>query len=230
MQTGSLNKDMHEDFQYLVSEYGDFTDVKTVAADDLKSLREVFPAEFIDFLQEAGVGVWQRGRFQFCNPIEMTELCRLIFAGDADFKPERTFIYGYGAIGRLFVWNADWNETMEIDLPRLEATSLLNKKAKERGMGAIVSSILYLDQGFYDLLDPESAKPVLAKTLKKHGFLRVGEVLGYFPALAMGGSGTPETLKKVSALEHFTFLAQLGPIKLNRVQEGGGKFLRNLGS
>lgn len=229
MQTRGLNKDMHDDFQYLLSEYGSFTDVKSMPEDDLKILREFFPSEFVDFIEEAGLGVWQKGRFQFCNPLDMVDTSRRIFAGDPDFKPEHTFIYGYGATGRLFVWNSDWNETIEIDLPRLEATGLLKRKGKERGLGAIVSSVLYLDQGFYDLLDPESGKQVLAKILRKHGSLRLGEVLGYFPALAIGGADTPDTLKKVGAMEHFVFLAELGSVRLNRVEEGGSKFVRHLG-
>jgi hypothetical protein len=60
----------------------------------------------------------------------------------------------------------------------------MNKNKNSEGMGVIVSSVLYLDNDFYDLLDPETGKFVLANFLKKHGELRLGEVYGYFPALA----------------------------------------------
>ncbi|MEB2848009.1 DUF1851 domain-containing protein [Rhizobiales bacterium RZME27] len=220
---------MHEDFEYLLSKNGAFSDQRSVDDDTLASLQSAFPEEFLQFWREAGLGVWRQGRFQFCNPHDMAELSEKIFAGDPDFTPDRTFIYGYGATGRLFVWNADWNETFEIDLPRLEATGLINRNKKSEGMGVLVSSVLYLDNDFYDLLDPATEKFVLSKFLKTHGALKFGEVYGYFPALAMGGSGALDSLKKVSAIEHFHLLADLGPIRLSRVEDGGSEFVRELG-
>lgn len=220
---------MDKSFQFLFSEYGQFTDSALIAADSAQFLRGVFPAEFVDFLQKAGIGVWQKGRFQFCDPLGMTDIVKLLFDGDADFHPDRTFIYGYGATGRLFIWNADWFETFEIDLPRLEAAGLLNRNKKAEAKDTIVSAILYLDSGLYDLIDPATGKLILAKFVAKHGALKLGEVFGYFPALALGGSGALDTLKKVRAVEHFALLAQLGAPKLYRIQEGGRKLVRHLG-
>ncbi|WP_259779841.1 DUF1851 domain-containing protein [Aestuariispira ectoiniformans] len=55
----------------------------------------------------------------------------------------------------------------------------------------------------------EDDKPLFARAKKKLGALEPGECYGFFPALAMGGAPKLENLKRVQALEHFLFLAQL---------------------
>jgi hypothetical protein len=45
----------------------------------------------------------------------------------------------------------------------------------------------------------------------------------------MGGDSRLDTLKRVCAIELFHFLADLGSIRLSRVQEGDSKFVRELG-
>lgn len=47
--------------------------------------------------------------------------------------------------------------------------------------------------------------------LPRLGKLSVNECYGYFPALAMGGSGEPQTLKRVGLFEHLSLLRQLTP-------------------
>ena len=227
---------MDESFQFLMSEYGPFTDSTALSAESAAVMRKDFPEEFVGFLEEAGLGVWQSGRFQFCDPLGMTGVVELIFDGDRDFYPDRTFIYGYGATGILFAWNSEWKQTVTINLPELEASSLLRRNKRSRNTKkkksyiertdewqikeTIVSSVLYLDGEYYDLTDPKTGKPVLAKFLKKHGALSCGEVYGYFPALALGGSGALDTLKRVQAVEHFTLLAQLDSIQFRYIHDG----------
>lgn len=217
---------MDESFQFLMSEYGLFTDSAPLPAASAAAMRNDFPEEFVSFLEEAGLGVWQSGRFQFCDPLSMAGVVEPIFDGDKDFHPDKTFIYGYGAVGLAFVWNSVWNEHILINLPDLEASSLVSRNKKSKAKITIVSSILYLENDYYDLIDPKNGNHVLAKFLRKNGALKSGEVYGYFPALALGGSGALDTLKKVQAVEHFTILAQLGPVQLRHIKKGG---IRSIG-
>lgn len=58
----------------------------------------------------------------------------------------------------------------------------------------------------------------------------LGECYGFFPALEIGGVSLVENTRKVKALEHFTFLAQLGPVRLFDYSSGRQQFVRELGA
>jgi hypothetical protein len=61
-----------------------------------------------------------------------------------------------------------------------------------------------------------SAKSALMfkKCIKRLGKLKHGECYGLVLALALGGSADLDSVRRVKALEHFTFLAQLGQVDL----------------
>lgn len=95
---------------------------------------------------------------------------------------------------------------------------------------SIGESQTFLDDDHTDMLEATQGAPVLfARTLKKLSELSPGEVYGFFPALAMGGSARLDTLRKVKALEHLAFLAQLGPARLMDYRSGRESFVRELG-
>ena len=60
--------------------------------------------------------------------------------------------------------------------------------------------------------------------------LELGECYGFFPALAMGGAPKLENLKRVKALVHFAFLAQLQPFTLMDYLARPIKAIRQIGS
>jgi hypothetical protein len=68
------------------------------------------------------------------------------------------------------------------------------------------------------------------KCLKIYGELELGQCYGLVPALAFGGAALVENVEKMSALEHFGFLCQLGQVDLCTYSKGNRSFLRNLGN
>ena len=71
------------------------------------------------------------------------------------------------------------------------------------------------------------------RCVKQHGPLQMGECYGFFPSLGMFEFGTKtkdvDHVKRVSALEHFTMIAQLKPFNLVRTVRGKTVIVREIG-
>jgi hypothetical protein len=69
-----------------------------------------------------------------------------------------------------------------------------------------------------------AGKPLFARARKKLGVLAAGEMYGFVPALALGGTASVATLEKVAIIEHLDILAQLGPLRIfeNPLLKPGG--------
>ena len=78
--------------------------------------------------------------------------------------------------------------------------------------------------------DTPEAPLMFKRTRKALGELTLGEVYGFVPALEFGGVARLENVRRVSALEHFSFLAQLGPVQLFEYSTGDKRFVRTLGT
>lgn len=219
---------VHAAFRDLLRQYGPFTSRTDFPSSSGDALAGRLPKELLDFWRTVGLGVWRRGRFQFCDPMAMTGLTKLVFDGDRDFVPDRMHLYGYGGLGTLFFWSEDRQDGVEVDLVHLAASSLYETNRPDRALEAFTGTIVNLDHALYGAIDPRSGHDVLADLLQRHGGLANGEVLGYVPALAFGGSPDFANLKKLQAHAHFTILAQIGEIELFRIK-GGRRFERVLG-
>lgn len=219
---------VHSTFRELLSRYGSFTSRIDFPASSAEALNGRLPEELLDFWRAVGLGVWRHGRFQFCDPVAMRGLTALVFEGEREFAPDRMHLYGHGGLGRLFFWNEDRRDAVEVDLVRLAASSLFENNRADHGLAALAGTIGNLDHPVHGARDPATGQDVMADLLRGHGGLANGEVLGYVPALAFGGSPDFGNLKKLRALEHFAILAQIAGIELFRVK-GGRQFVRVLG-
>ena len=80
----------------------------------------------------------------------------------------------------------------------------------------------------FDVADPKN-KPLYKRAVKKLGPLQPGEIYGFVPALAFGGTPGLENLHRLSALEHFSILAQIDTPKLMDFKPWPPKFVRDIG-
>lgn len=215
-------------FREFLGRYGSFTSRVDFPAASAEALSGRLPPELVDFWRAVGLGVWGWGRFQFCDPVAMRGVTGLVFGGDREFVAERMHLYGYGALGLLFFWSEDRRDAVEVDLVSLSASSLFETNRADRAFEALAGTIGNLEHVAYGARDPSTREDVLPELLGRHGGLANGEVLGYVPALAFGGSPDFANLRKVSAPEHFAILAQIAGIELYRVK-GGTQFVRMLG-
>ena len=187
---------------------GDFSPEFAVAPETIERYRAVLPALFIEIWEKLGVGVWKQGQFQLVEPESMGPLLRDIFDEDTQLSPERVHIVGYSAFGQLMFWSEAYG---------LGYVDLLNGLVYCRGvieptpLTADMFSYIALSQLKASAPNPPGTdgKPLFKRAVRRFGALEPGECFGFFPALPLGGSQSLFNLRRVRALEHFSFLAQL---------------------
>ncbi len=225
---------MNRYFTYLVEQYGPPTDAEPFGADDARLLRGRLPEALLAFWTECGIGSWLNAKLQFWHPDKYAGVVKMILDGDPEFAAGKTHLYAFGAFGELQLWNEN-KDTMSINLPYLRArTASTNPKwHKEDDDAAIIGTLFGLDRKTSLSLfeNTPSTPPMFDKCVKTYGKLERGECYGLFPALALGGSTKVANVKRVPALEHFTLLAQLGPVRLTIPQASGDVVtIRTLGA
>jgi len=68
-----------------------------------------------------------------------------------------------------------------------------------------------------DYLKPAMQEADAKRAAKDVGPLSWNEMYGYEPALALGGPGTPDTVRRFDLFTHHVLLSQLTPLKLRKV-------------
>ena len=224
---------MNEDFEYLVKKNGPQAHSQPFDERDATFWAGRLPSGLIEFWRAFGVGTWAGGKFQFCRPDRYAEIVRIVLADDSDFNAEQTHLFGFGAFGDLLLWN-EKRQRLSINLPYLEATAdatQANWKAIDPNI-ACTSTLVRVgrDDQFTLFENTDSAAPLFKKCAQRLGEPEPGECYGLFPALALGGSTDINSVKRVKALEHFSILAQLGPVRLVDYSGGSTRYIRNLGA
>ena len=96
------------------------------------------------------------------------------------------------------------------------------------GLGQL---LVMLDQdGAADWREDSGKAPLMFQKVRSAlGEVALGECYGFVPALKLGGQAKVENVRRMSALEHFSILAQLGPVELFDYSDMSQKFVRHLG-
>jgi hypothetical protein len=213
---------LSEVFRYLVGKYGRPKKSRPVQPDDFADYAAKLPPTLIDFLTECGIGMWLDGKFQFCHPADYRAVVRLVLKDDAQFKPDRTHLFGYTAFGEIWLWNEDCQELL-IKLPVLWAAAPVtgagwSPSDPDQVMFARLSGLAQNPSA--DWRD-EAGAFLFDRARRTVGDLELGECYGFVPALELGGEAQLGSIRRVKALEHFSLLAQAGPVQL--FDYGGGQ-------
>ena len=224
---------MNELFAYKVEKFGAPANAEPFDAAAALQWRNKLPNGLLELWQEYGIGMWANGKFQFCRPDRYDSIVETIFQGDHQFQPSRTHLFGFGAFGDLLLWNEDL-QNIAISLPYLRGSADVSEpdfKAYDQNV-AISSTLTRIeaDTSLTLFENTSSAPPIFNKCRRRFGELEPGECYGLFPALALGGSTDINSVKRVKALEHFSILAQLGPVRLVDYSGGSTRYIRNLGA
>ena len=225
---------MSEDrFGYMVGKFGAPKHAEKANADMLSAMSSKLPGTLLAFWKTYGLGLWLGGKFQFSDPLRYAPIVKTVLSGDAELDPMQTHVYGYSAFGELYLWS-ETHQDLAVSLPNLEAMASFTDAdwTPSDPDIAIIPALAGLDQeGDADWIeDAPEASFMFKRTRKKLGELTLGEVYGFVPALEFGGVARLENVRRVSALEHFSFLAQLGPVQLFDYSTGDKRFVRNLGA
>lgn len=203
----NIQESMNDLFEY----NGAYTNLRTVPTDNITEFKGKLPEFLLELWHQHGYGSWHNGLYNICNPHDFDGLLSQIFHADKDFSHKDCHVFSYSAFGNLHAWSEQYG-IVDIDLNDAivscdDLTSPEEKSAANISMA--VHLTLFEDKiASFNVFDDDN-KPLFARACKRLGNLEPGECYGFFPALPMGGAPKLENLKRVKALDHFSFLAQL---------------------
>ncbi|MDO5612456.1 MAG: GAD-like domain-containing protein [Paracoccus sp. (in: a-proteobacteria)] len=209
--------------------------MRNATPDELRDLEKILPASLYELIRDKGYCRFHGGSFTMVNPIEMRPVSAQIFGADPDLDHRTCHMIGYSAFGDCYFWSDqlhDFNVEMALGrvfsrrLTRPEQT--LNPKVSPAQLAS--GMIPHRDSyEFYDYLD----QPMLDRCIEAYGMPAPGEIYGFVPALSIAGVGSifqrVENIKRVSAPEHLSILAQMGDRYLMRLVPGGIQPVRKIG-
>jgi hypothetical protein len=191
------------------------------------------PQDAVEFLTHHGSFSAYGGRLLFGDPKRFSGVLPLIFGADADFSHSDTIVIGYSAFGKLRCWHRHL-DAVEIDLAAstVICRELVRPKGPTRGRDVSFHRLInFFDPDVLDVED-ENGDLLFARAQKALGPLDYGQCYGFRLAPALGGRRTLDKLEKVSAPEHFSFLAQLQPFTLidyGSTDDFGLRVIRQIG-
>ena len=168
-----------------------------------------------DLMRKYGAFSAYGGRMISCCDGFLSAVLALIFGGDKDFHHRDVSCVAYTAFGKLLCWSKDLRK-IEIDLLRstVECPALFNEKKRNANPEILFGSLLSaIDVDTFDEED-DSGKLLFERAKERMGPLAYGQCYGFRLALPLGGYRSLDKLEKLSAPEHFSFLAQLQPFTL----------------
>jgi len=158
----------------------------------INAYRKKLPEPLIAEWEEGGWCAYGDGFIWFVNPDDLKAPVKEWLGASS-----KAVAFARSAFGHLFLWDARGAHMLD---PHYGSIAELIDDI-ELVVNSSLTSKSYLD----DVLDSKLFK----KALKKLGPLEYDECYGFEPALALGGPGTLDTLKKLKLREHLSLLAQL---------------------
>lgn len=224
---------INEDFQFLLTEFGQPSDPVFVSDSVLATYQGKLPDSLLEFWRTAGLGAWGDGSFRFCRPEDYAGVLAGVLGNDPQLKPENCLVFGYEAFCQLHVWHASLGK-IKIDLVfgSVEAHFTANETVLETrrilGPDRVVATGLFDIVKDSDMKD-ENGKPMFARATQAHGKLQPGECFGFVPALGLGGAREVKYLRRVRALEHFSIISGLNSFNLIGFENLEERVLRPIG-
>jgi hypothetical protein len=193
---------------------------KVSAAEGARYVGRV-PGALIRFWVEHGRGSYHDGKFWICDPAPFESVIDDIFHDDVELRPADMTAVGYSAFGRLKLWHRQ-RRSVSVDFLFLQvhnppASSWHNKDtgvpfSEDFSISCFLTDFQYspaqVDTQGADLLPP---------AIGRHGPLQPGEIYGFVPALHLGGAYDLKNLRRMSAPEHFSVIAQTANFNLTRL-------------
>ena len=179
-------------FEAFEKQYGLPTQSRALDEHELAAIREKLPADLVEYFRRRGVGHFDGGLFRTVNPPTVAEV---IGAWGEPRAHHSTYLIT--AFGCFAYW--DGSNNLFVNVWAGTTTRLFDNVAD-------VFEGTLCDAGFI--------RSVLLRAEFRHAAQRLGapaddECFGFFPAIALGGDGSPGTIRKVKLREHLALLAQL---------------------
>ncbi|MBW8186310.1 GAD-like domain-containing protein [Shewanella nanhaiensis] len=203
---------------YIFAGFGPAVKSKQPTAEELEFFEDKLPARLLEYWQEYGFCGWGEGIFWTVNPDDYKDILAQWLLGTVFEQREvagidKYYVIGRSAFGKLYIWG----ETSGASLDIVTNFSMIfpsdqSEKLKTIGEEKLIEKF-YSSKRKSNMEEQDLDKnPLFERAMAKLGPLEADEMYGFVPALAIGGAPKLENLQKVKALEHLTFLADLGEI------------------
>jgi hypothetical protein len=217
---------MDESFAYFLSTCGPPLARREVDPSYAAGYAGKLPDRLREYWVEHGFTGYADGRFWTVDPADYAGVLRTWLASSPFHGVDDYHVIARTAFGSLFVWGTQSGVSLEINaahgivFPNPAAATYVREGRPEIAVEAFFVS---MGAGRTDFAD-DAGKPLFARARKKLGVLAAGEMYGFVPALALGGTASVATLEKVAIIEHLDILAQLGPLRIfeNPLLKPGG--------
>jgi hypothetical protein len=199
---------MDEYFEYFLEKMGPPVHKRHVPPSSIERFRGRLPDQLLDYWEEHGWCGYADGLFWTVDPLEYEPVLEA-WIGESQFMEKDAYhIIARSAFGELYFWGERTGESLRIFAPGsycLPNESIFTESELELGLRAFFSVRDREENDFAEMFNPAFAKL---------GQLVHDEMYGFVPALALGGTADLSRLKKVKAVEHLVFLAQLAPLNV----------------
>ncbi|WEF32822.1 GAD-like domain-containing protein [Pseudoduganella chitinolytica] len=207
---------MDENFSYFLEQMGPAIDVNNVPPSTIERYRGKLPNQLLTYWEEHGWSGYADGLFWTVNPQEYEPVLEA-WIGDSPFMEQDAYhIIGRTAFGGLYFWGENTGNSLQVlpwDALAFPSAGAAPYIAAGRGEEAMSWFFSTLERADFELED-DNQRPLFTPALRKLGRLKRGEMYGFVPALALGGTATIDHLQKVQAVEHLVILAQLAPLRV----------------
>jgi hypothetical protein len=172
------------------------------------------PEGVLEFWGEIGLGLFWDGYFQLCDPATYQPLINAIFEKDEQIRGERTYALGFSAFGEIFAWNDDHRDlTIDLVNGQVSCPWLVEKEEDVDPNIAILTNLLLADGAAFDVVDAKG-KGLFKSARSRLGDLKMGQIYGFKPILALGGNRSVDNLAIYDAFAHMSILSQATDLKL----------------
>lgn len=235
--------DIEKNYQSLTERLGPPDQRQDMPAEELDYCRDRLPPRLIRFIADQGYSTHRSGGVTIAKPSTLAPILALVFKADPDLSHENCTVISYNPFGSLSLWSNDLGIAyVDLAVGRVSSRKLAPtefrpgllppKPASPPDPNLVARGAVFSQPENFDFLDYRGDE-MLRRCIKQHGRIDLGECYGFFPALALAGVESPmrsvENIRRVSALEHFAFLAQAQPFYLTRVGPSGIEKVREIG-
>ncbi|WP_426170931.1 GAD-like domain-containing protein [Pseudoduganella sp. R-34] len=199
---------MDEHFELFLEEMGPAIDKRPVPPSSIERFRGKLPSQLLAYWEEHGWCGYADGLFWTVDPQEYEPVLDA-WIGDTEFIERDAYhIIARSAFGGLYFWGERTCDSLTVFAPGTYCfphESIFQNGDINLGLRTFFGVRDRNENDFDDMF---------SGARKKLGQLKHDEMYGFVPALALGGPAPLSHLKKVKAVEHLVFLAQLAPLEV----------------
>ncbi|MBB1356218.1 GAD-like domain-containing protein [Pseudoalteromonas sp. SR45-5] len=177
--------------------------------------QDKLPERLLEYWTEYGFCGWGDGIFWLVNPqdyhdILQTWLQDTEFAKRAESGVDSYYVIGRSAFGDLIVWGTKSGQSLDINSNFGMIFPTDNTADLEEDGDTLTVDLFFASMSKEPLDEKDvNEKLLFERAYNKLGPLNDDEMYAFVPALALGGTNKLENLKKVNAIDHLNFLADL---------------------